>query len=84
MAQLVVRNLEERVKAGLLRRAKRNRRSMEEEVRTILRKSVLNEETPQAPLGSRLKRRFEGIGLTRPIPALRGGKPRAALFEVDE
>ena len=49
MAQLVVRNLEEHVKAGLLRRAQRNNRSMEEEVRTILRRSVLADEGPPSP-----------------------------------
>jgi plasmid stability protein len=81
MAQLVVRNLEDRVKAGLLRRAKRNGRSMEEEVRTILRKSVLAEGSASVPLGTRIWKRFERIGLARPIPALRGGKPRAALFD---
>jgi len=37
MAQLVVRNLENSVKARLQRRARRNGRSMEEEVRDILR-----------------------------------------------
>jgi antitoxin FitA len=81
MAQLVVRNLEEHVKAGLLRRAQRNNRSMEEEVRTILRRSVLADEGPPSPLGSRLRGRFAGIGLDHPITALRGGKPRAAKFD---
>ena len=36
MAQLVVRDFEDDVKARLQRRAKRHRRSMEEEVREIL------------------------------------------------
>lgn len=81
MAQLVVRNLEERVKAGLLRRARRNKRSMEEEVRTILRRSVLADEGPPSPLGSRIRAQFEGIGLERSILALRGGKPRAPKFK---
>ena len=81
MAQLVVRNLEQRVKEGLLRRAKRNRRSMEEEVRTILRKTVLAEETPAVPLGSRISGRFKDIGLARPISELRGGRPRAAPLD---
>jgi plasmid stability protein len=80
MAQLIVRNLEQRVKAGLLRRAKRNQRSMEEEVRTILRGAVLPE-GPRLPLGSRISKRFEGLGLTRPIPELRGGKLRAPRFD---
>jgi antitoxin FitA len=37
MAQLIVRNIENEVKARLQRRAKRHGRSMEEEVREILR-----------------------------------------------
>jgi len=44
MAQLVVRNIESGVKARLHRRAKRNGRSMEEEVRDILRTAVHKEE----------------------------------------
>lgn len=43
MAQLLVRNLESTVKASLQRRAKRNGRSMEEEVRDILRAAVHKE-----------------------------------------
>jgi plasmid stability protein len=81
MAQLVVRKLEDRVKAGLLRRAKRNKRSMEEEVRTILRKAVMSDdEAPVGPLGSRLRARFASIGLDRPIQPMRGGRPRPANF----
>jgi plasmid stability protein len=44
VAQLVVRNLENSVKARLQRRARRNGRSMEEEVRDILRAAVHKEE----------------------------------------
>jgi antitoxin FitA len=81
MAQLVVRNLEERVKAGLLRRAKRNRRSMEEEVRTILRAAVQAEGADQPRLGTRIKDRFARIGLDHEIRPVRGGRPRAASFD---
>jgi antitoxin FitA len=81
MAQLVVRNLEERVKAGLLRRAKHNHRSMEEEVRTILRAAVLSEDAAAGRLGTRFQTLFANIGLERPIPALRGGVPRAPSFD---
>ncbi|MFZ0310377.1 MAG: hypothetical protein WAL89_19545 [Candidatus Sulfotelmatobacter sp.] len=44
MAQLLVRNIENEVKARLQRRAKRHGRSMEEEVRDILRAAVHKEE----------------------------------------
>jgi len=40
MAQLVVRNIDDATKARLQRRAKRNGRSMEEEVREILRSAT--------------------------------------------
>ena len=54
-AQLVVRNLEEDVKARLQKRAKKHGRSMEEEVRDILRKAVKN------------AKRIKGRGLRRRI-----------------
>jgi antitoxin FitA len=76
MAHLVVRNLEDRVKAGLLRRAQRNRRSLEEEVKTILRAAVEIDEPAPPLLGTRISKRFEGIGLERPIPELRGKRLR--------
>lgn len=80
MAQLVVRNLEEDVKARLQRRANRNQQSMEEEVRDILRNAVRAEGGDATPLGSRLRDRFAGIGLEEDIPPLRGQKARAAAF----
>jgi plasmid stability protein len=81
MAQLVVRNLETDVKARLKRRADRHGRSMEEEVRDILRNAVKVEAGATAPLGSRLRDRFAGIGLEQGIAEIRGRKPRAALFK---
>lgn len=78
MAQLVVRNFEEDVKARLQRRARRHRRSMEEEVREILRAAVSVERDASVRLGSRLRDRFAGLGLQEEIRPLRGGEPRAA------
>ncbi len=43
MAQFIVRNLEDDVKARLKRRAARHGRSMEEEARHILRDAVKNQ-----------------------------------------
>ena len=80
MAQFVVRNLEDTVKARLKRRARRHGRSMEEEVRDILRNAVRAEGRVTTPLGSRLRERFAGIGLERDIPPFRGQKARAAAF----
>lgn len=69
MSQIVVRNLEEGVKAGLKRRASLHGRSMEEEVREILRKAVLADTSP-VPLGSRIAARFAGCGLDEDLPEL--------------
>lgn len=81
MAQLVVRDFEDDVKVRLQRRAKRHRRSMEEEVREILRAAVGTERESAVRLGSRLRDRFAGLGLDeQKIRPLRGGKPRAAAF----
>lgn len=80
MAQLVVRNLEEKVKADLRQRANRNGHSMEEEVRSIIRRALRTETQSRVLLGSRLRKRFVGIGLDREIPSLRGQKARAADF----
>ncbi|HRQ82535.1 MAG TPA: plasmid stabilization protein [Azospirillaceae bacterium] len=80
MAQLVVRNLEENVKALLQRRASRHGCSMEEEIRDILRNAVRGEAGAPTPLGSRLKQRFAGIGLDGDIEELRGEQAQPADF----
>jgi antitoxin FitA len=81
VAQLVVRNLEDDVKARLQRRARRHGRSTEEEVREILRNAVKNEGVQKTPLGGRLRARFSGIGLEDDLPELRGEIARPATFE---
>lgn len=81
MAQLVVRHLADDVKAGLRRRAARHGRSMEEEVRRILRQAVTGEAAEGAPgLGSRLAVLFEGIGFDGDVAELRGEAVRPAEF----
>ncbi|MGQ0547729.1 MAG: FitA-like ribbon-helix-helix domain-containing protein [Betaproteobacteria bacterium] len=80
MAQFIVRDLEEDLKARLKRRAKRHGRSMEEEVRQILRRAVKEEGRPVSGLGSRIAARFAKLGLTEDLPELRGQPPRPAKF----
>ena len=82
MAQLIVRNLDDDVKAKLTRRARRHGRSTEEEVRDILRNAVREEDAPRSPLGTRLGARFAGIGLDEDLPELRGQPPRPAEFDA--
>jgi antitoxin FitA len=63
MAQLVVRNIENSVKARLQRRARRNGRSMEEEVRDILRTAVrIEADAPPGGLGTELAALFPKSG----------------------
>ncbi|WP_158817032.1 Arc family DNA-binding protein [Methylocapsa sp. S129] len=63
MAQFVVRHLEDDVKVKLQRRAKRHKRSMEEEVRDILRDAVKFENAPTAGLGAEIAGLFREFEL---------------------
>ncbi len=81
MAQFVVRNLETGVKQKLKRRARRHGRSMEEEVREILRSVVGEEESSAGGLGTEIARLFSGHGLTAAVPELRGHTIQPPRFE---
>lgn len=72
MAQFVVRNIEDAVKARLQRRAKRNGRSMEEELRDILRGAAVEEPISTGGLGKEIAGLFRKVGLEADIPELRG------------
>ena len=69
------------MKALLQRRASRHGRSMEEEVRDILRNALRDENKPGTPLGSRLAARFAGLGLEQEIPEIHEGARPAVLDE---
>ncbi len=75
MGQILVRNVEEPLKARLKRRAQRHGRSMEAEVREILR-DALKKDEPKRGLGSEIVAMFsgQGIGLKEgeEIPEWRG------------
>ena len=82
MAQLVVRNLEAGIKLRLQRRAKRHGRSMEEEVRDILRTALVVKKAPsEEGAGTQLAKVFAGIGIDFDIPEMRGQEVRPAKFE---
>jgi len=74
MAQIIVREIEEDVKERLQRRAARHGRSMEAEVRDILRDAVKSDQVPRHGLGTAIANRFKGIGLKpgEEIQELRG------------
>ena len=80
MPQFVVRNLEESVTRRLKRRAERHGRSMEEEVRHILRNAVREVKPGAVRLGTRIAARFQKIGLDSDIPEVRGEAPKPADF----
>lgn len=81
MAQFVVRNIEAEVKSRLQRRAKRHGRSMEEEVRDILRNAAKEESSPVRGLGTEIASLFAKIGLDADIPELRGHQITPASFD---
>jgi plasmid stability protein len=81
VAQILIRQLEDDVKAKLQRRARQHGRSTEEEVRDILRNAVRDEGQPPTKLGSRIATRFANVGLDEDIVELRGQPVRPARFD---
>lgn len=86
MAQLVVRNLEESVKRRLKRRAAKNGRSLEGEVREILSLSVKKEPLANAEnrkgFGTLLVEHFAGkVPPEFRIPNIRDEMPTPAKFD---
>ncbi|MEO8480669.1 MAG: toxin-antitoxin system, partial [Acidobacteriota bacterium] len=55
----------------------RHGRSLEEEVREILRKTLASDTPAVARLGARISARFRGVGLTTPVAEQRGHAVRA-------
>jgi antitoxin FitA len=81
LAQFIVRNLEDDVKARLKRRAAHHGRSLEEEVRHILRNAVKEETRRRPKLGSRIAARFAKAGLTIDLPDLHRQIAASAEFD---
>jgi plasmid stability protein len=65
MAQILVRNLEDKLKHQLQRRAKGHGRSMEEEAREILRNALKEADAPTVGFGTASVALFrvQGVGL---------------------
>jgi plasmid stability protein len=63
MAQILVRNLEDRLKGRLQRRAEQNGRSMEAEAREILRNALREEEASAVGFGTASVALFSGQGI---------------------
>ena len=81
MAQIVVRKLEDSVKTRLQRRAQRNGRSMEEEVREILRHAAHEAEKPSVGLGTEIAALVRGTGLKFEVKEFRGHPVKPATFD---
>jgi antitoxin FitA len=74
MAQILIRNFDDRLKARLQRRAKKNGRSMEAEAREMLSGLLIHEEkAPAVGFGTASAALFSGSGVTldEPIQELR-------------
>ena len=83
MAQFTAREIEDKVKLRLKRRAALHGTSMEAKVREILRNAVKDEVPLAGPgLGSRIAARFAAGGLLEPLPELRGQKAQPADFKA--
>ena len=82
MAQLIVRNIQDDVKAALKQRATRHGWSMEEEIRQILWRAVNEERQAPVRLGSRIAARFAGEGLTKPLEEMHGQSVDPAAFRA--
>ena len=83
MAQVLVRNLDDRLKSRLQHRARRNGRSMEAEAREILRNALLKKEAPEVGFGTASLALFrgQGISLDEPIQEIRGMRMEIPDFE---
>ncbi len=62
MASITIRNLDPHLKNRLRVRAAQNNRSMEEEVRSILRVTLADESERSLGLADAIRRRFEPLG----------------------
>ena len=67
MATLTIRNVDEDLKAILRIRAAMNGKSMEEELRSILRQALI-QPVKDGGLGTRLAKRFEMVGQDIELP----------------
>ena len=83
VAQILIRKVDERVKARIQRRARRNGRSMEAEAREMLTNATLAEETPAVGFGTASVALFSGSGvyLDEPIKEIRGMRMQIPDFK---
>ena len=83
MGSLTIRNIDDSLKADLRMRAATNNRSMEEEARQILRKSLLRKKSSTG-IGTRISKRFAAIGGIDLPEAVRSDPRRPPAFIEDD
>ncbi|MGD0864455.1 MAG: toxin-antitoxin system [Rhizomicrobium sp.] len=76
-----MRNIEDDVKERLRQRARRRGRSMEDEVRDILRNAVMVEPSKEVGAGTKLAGYFADVDSDFEIPEMRGEEARPASFK---
>ena len=81
MASLTIRNLEEPIKELLRIRAAHHGHSMEEEVRQILRHSLLQDKELPENLADSIQKRFAQLGGVDDIPIIREEIREPSEFE---
>jgi len=84
MATLLIRNLDDSIKAALRKRAAANGRSMEEEARVILNFELRRVSSFKDGLGTRLARIFRESGAGELVIPPRTEMPRKPPFITDE
>ena len=84
MATLLIRKLDDSLKAALRRRAAANGRSMEEEARVILNFELRRVSAFKEGLGTRLERIFRESGAGELVVPPRTEMPRKPPFVSDE
>jgi len=86
MAQILVRNLDDRLKGRLQRRAKRHGRSMEAEVRDILQNALKAEKAAtEVGFGTATAALFSGSGIyiDEPFKEIRGMRMKIPNFDEE-
>lgn len=82
MAQLLVRRLDDDLKARLKTRAAEHGVSMEEEARMILRSTLLPRDSPRKGLGTQIAELFRDIpDNDEPLPTIRWGPLKPVRFD---
>lgn len=81
IATLTIRGLDSVTHARLRVEAARHGRSMEAEVRAILRDRLATSDDEQRGLGSRIHARVHGLGTDLELPDRSGEIPRAAVLD---